>query len=102
MLVPFKVVQQKKSRLGSGGYTQEMNKSDVLVSDYFHLIDEAKSTKLIAKLLFCHAFIQTSNVDVPAGIALTDRQRYLSRYRGWFTPADLQFLAVQRKFLDGS
>ena len=88
-LVPRLWIPRKTSHLGSSRYAQEVNKSDVLVSDYFHLVNEAKPAKLIAKLFFCHTFIQTTDINVPAGITLTNCQRYLRRYRGWFTPANL-------------
>lgn len=77
-----------------------MDEPNVLVPDDLDLVNETKAAQLVAELLLRHALVKSTEVDIPAGIALADGQSNLSRDRRGLAPANLQLLPVQRQFLD--
>jgi hypothetical protein len=79
-----------------------MNETNVLIPDYFHLVDESKPTEIVTQLLLSQIFVKPAKIHVSASIALADRECHLGRHRGRFTPPNLEFLSVQRQLLDGS
>jgi hypothetical protein len=87
--------------LGSNRDTQEMHEPNVLVSDNFDLINQPKPAEIIPQLLFCRVFIQTTEVYVPARVALADRKAHLRADRRWLPPSNLELLTVKGELLDG-
>jgi hypothetical protein len=80
---------------------QEMNKTDVLVTDNLDLINQAKAAKVVAELLLCRTLVQPAEIDIAACIALANGERNLARHGRRLAPSNLELLAVEGKFLDG-
>ena len=77
-----------------------MDETNVLVPNYLDLINQTKPAEIIPQLLFGRVLIQTTEIHISTGVALLDRQSDLAWDGRRFSPADLQFLAMQRQFLD--
>ena len=73
---------------------EEVDETDVLVSNNFDLVNQTKPAKIIPQLLFGGVLIQTTEIHIPAGIALLYCQGDLAGDWGGFSPADLQLLSV--------
>jgi hypothetical protein len=77
-----------------------VDKADVLVPNDLDLINESEPTEIISQLLLRQAVVQTSHINIPARITLADSEPHLCGDRRRFSPANFEFLAVQRQFLD--
>jgi hypothetical protein len=79
-----------------------MYKSDTFIPDDLHLIDQPEATQVVPQLLFRDALVQSAQINISTGVALRDCQGDLCGDRARLPPADLQFLAMEREFFDGS
>ena len=79
-----------------------MNKPNVLVPHNLDLVNETKAAQLVPQLLFSHALFESTEVDVPARIALADGKRHLRRDRRRLAPANFELLTVQRQLFNSS
>jgi hypothetical protein len=91
-----------ETNLGRNRNTQEVNKPNVLVPHNLDLINKTKAAQLVPQLLFSHALFESTEVDVPARIALADGERHLRRDRRRFAPANFELLTVQRQLFNSS
>ena len=80
--------------LGCNRNAEEVDETNVLVTDNLDLVDETKATKVIAELLLGRTFIKPTKIDVTACIALTDGEGDLAWDRGRFSPTNLELLAM--------
>ena len=84
----------KLTYLGSGGDAQEMDKTDILVPNDLHLINQTKPAKIVAQLFLSHVLVQSTDINIAARVTLLDAQCNLTWYRGRLAPANLQLLAM--------
>ena len=66
--------------------TEETDEADVLVPDDLDLINQAEPAEIIPQLFFGCVLVQPSEVHVPAGVALLNRQGDLAGNRGGLSP----------------
>lgn len=78
-----------------------MDETDVLVPDDLDLVDKTETAQVVPQHLLGGVLVQTSQIHVPARVALADRQGDLARHGRGFAPTDLELLAVQGQLLDG-
>jgi hypothetical protein len=97
---PLRLRRERVHDLGGGGDAEEVDEADVLVADDLDLVDEPEAGEVVAELLLGHALVESAEVDVPAGVALADRECDLLRHGRGLAPADLELLAVKRELLD--
>ena len=88
------------TNLCRNGDAKEVDEADVLIPDDLDLINQTEPAEIISQLFFGRVFIQTTEVHVPAGIALLNCQSDLAGNWGGLSPANLQLLSVQRQFLN--
>lgn len=91
----------KRTHLRCGGNIQEVNETNVLIPDDFDLVDKTEAAQIIPKHLLRHSFVEASEIDVAAGVALLDALQNLAGNWACLAPTDLQFVAVKSDFLDG-
>lgn len=91
-----------RTNLGSDGNAQEMDKTDVLISDYLDLVDKTKAAQVIPQHLLGHVLVQSTKVHVPTRVALADSQCDLAWHRRRLPPTDLELLSVKSQLLDSS
>ena|ERR1700722_4182620 len=76
-----------------------MDKTDVLVPNDLYLVNEPKSTEIVPQLFLSHILVETSEIHIPAGIALADSQSNLGRHGRGLSPADFELLSMQGQLL---
>jgi len=86
--------KRDRSNLCRNGDTEEVDETDVLVPDDLDLINQAEPAEIIPQLFFSRVLVQTTEVYIPAGVALLNCQSDLAGNRGGFSPTDLQLLSV--------
>lgn len=77
-----------------------MDKPNILVSHDFNLVDKTEPAQIVAELFLGHILVKSTDVYIPARIALLDAERNLAWHRAGFPPTNLQFLPMQRQLLD--
>jgi hypothetical protein len=80
--------------------TEEMDKTDILITDDLYLIDRPKALKLVPEVLLRRRAGEITDKHIPRGLrvrySVADRCGQLAS----FAPSDLQLLAVESKLLD--
>ena len=74
---------------------EEMDETDTFVSDNLDLVDEAETAKIVTQLSLGNVFVQAAEIDVARGIALLDSEKDRRGDGAGFSPANLEFDAVQ-------
>jgi hypothetical protein len=87
--------------LGRNRYAEEVDKTNVLVTDNLDLINKTEATKVVAELLLGRTLVEPTKIDITACIALTDSEGNLTGDRGRLSPTNLELLAMQRELFDG-
>lgn len=78
-----------------------MNKTNVLVPDDLDLVDKTEAAQVVPQHLLGSVLVQTTQIHVPARVALANRQGDLARHGRRLAPTDLELLAMQGQLLDG-
>lgn len=78
-----------------------MDEADILVTDDLDLVNQSETAEIVAEHLLGHAFIQSTKIDVTAGIALLDALQNLARDWAGFSPTNFEFVSVKSDLLDG-
>lgn len=60
--------------LDGGGDAQEVHKSNVLIPDDLHLVNETEATQVLPQCLLRETLIEITEVNVPASVALLDSE----------------------------
>ena len=86
--------EKGRTNLRRDGDAEEVDETNILVSDDLDLINQTEPTEVIPQLFFGRVLVQTTEIDVPAGVALLNCQCDLTGNRGGLSPTNLQLLPV--------
>jgi hypothetical protein len=64
--------------LGRNRYAEEVDKTNVLVTDNLDLINKTEATKVIAELFLGRTLVEPTKIDITACIALADSEGNLT------------------------